>query len=415
MIDFFTIIWSLLRGVWRIAKDAVGDLTGSSLPYDSELVVQPVQLSRMLDAGALVDAAKVLPQEGEKEGDGGAPVVAVEQQNIPSISSNCVNLILRVQQAGKTTLPASLFVKVPMPQLATRFFFSVINSWRLESYFFAHVARTLPFRTPVTYATQWQNSRFYLIQENLRDDPSVTLFVNPDMMQGPSLERVRACLDTFARLHSHYHAKSAAERDALLPLHLHPFLSRDMGTIAKNLNRLALAPCMKKRPGAVPEEVAEAYRKTIAHWDVLLAYWFSEPLTLLHGDSHLGNFFVSGEEMGMLDWQAAHWGKGIRDVQYFLIDSLPVDTLAQHEQALVAYYIERCAQYGVALDADTTWEQYRGFTFHTLVTIIVSVGFGALNEEQSVLMDEILARSVAAVERVDYATWLDSTLADCAH
>ena len=31
---------------------------------------------------------------------------------------------------------------------------------------------------------------------------------------------------------------------------------------------------------------------------------------------------------GMLDWQAAHWGKGIRDVQYFLIDSLPADVLA---------------------------------------------------------------------------------------
>ena len=27
---------------------------------------------------------------------------------------------------------------------------------------------------------------------------------------------------------------------------------------------------------------------------------------LLHGDSHLGNFFVSGNEMGMLDWQATH-------------------------------------------------------------------------------------------------------------
>ena len=30
----------------------------------------------------------------------------------------------------------------------------------------------------------------------------------------------------------------------------------------------------------------------------------------------------------MLDWQAAHWGKGIRDVEYFLVDSLPAEVLA---------------------------------------------------------------------------------------
>lgn len=40
--------------------------------------------------------------------------------------------------------------------------------------------------------------------------------------------------------------------------------------------------------------------------------------------------------MGMIDFQAAQWGKGIRDVQYFLIDSLPTEVLAEHEQALGA-------------------------------------------------------------------------------
>jgi hypothetical protein len=66
-----------------------------------------------------------------------------------------------------------------MESLVTRWFFSIINSWRLESHFFRHVARDLPLRTPVTYATHWQGSRFFLVQENLHEDPTVGLFTNP--------------------------------------------------------------------------------------------------------------------------------------------------------------------------------------------------------------------------------------------
>ena len=111
--------------------------------------------------------------------------------------------------------------------------------------------------------------------------------------------------------------------------------------------------------------------------------------------------------MGMLDFQAVHWGKGVRDVQYFLIDSLPVDVLARHEQDLVKYYVERRAVHGEPINFDLTWQEYRGFTYHTLMTIVVSIGFGALNEAHGSYMKDVLRRSVAAVDRVDYAGWLD--------
>jgi hypothetical protein len=299
-----------------------------------------------------------------------------------------------------------------MASLLTRWFFTIINAWQLESHFFRYVASTLPLRTPVTYATAYQGTRFYLIQENLRDDPSVTLFTNPDMMAGPSMELAHRCLDTFAQLHACHYGISGQQRESILPLNYHLFLSSRMGLAARLLNAQALAPCMKKLPDVIPAKVAQAYERTMRNWDALLEYWFCGPLSLLHGDSHLGNFFVSGEAMGMLDWQAAHWGKGIRDVQYFLIDSLPADTLAEHEQDLIAYYVERRAYYGEPVDHGQTWEEYRSFTFHTLMTIVVSIGFGALNEEQDELMVEILRRAVAAVQRVDYCGWLEEYLAD---
>lgn len=391
--------WIAGREAARLATDALGDQTGSSIPFKAHEVVTPPALSRLINSGTL---------QPERQ-----PVVinAVQRQSVPSVSSNCLNLVLTIEQEGEPTLPCSLFVKLPMEALATRWFLSIINVWRLESYFFRHVARTLPLRTPITYATRCQGTRFYLVQENLRDDPSVELFTNPDMMAGPSLTLVYRCLDTFARLHALHYGLDAQEREKILPLRYHLFLSADMGSMSRMLNRLALNPCRKKQPGVIPEGVAQDYQLTVENWDALLQYWFSGPLSLLHGDSHLGNFFVSGDEMGMLDWQAPHWGKGIRDVQYFLIDSLPAEVLAANERELVEYYVQRRAHYGAAIDLQQTWQEYRSFTFHTLMTIVVSIGFGALNKEQDVLMAEILRRAVAAVQRVDYAGWLRDFLA----
>jgi hypothetical protein len=393
-----------VSGLSRMAVDAVGDVLGKSMPYRPDVVATPEVLSRMINEGAVQPFSR--PVE----------LTRVDVQDIPSVSSNCRNLVLNleqsVEQSGQAELPDSVFLKVPMESAATRWFFTLINSWQLESHFFRHVAGRLPIRTPITYATAHQGTRFFLLQENLHVDDSVRLFTNFDMLNGPSLDIVRRCLDTFARLHASHFALPKVEREAILPEELHLFLSRSMGTVARNLNRFALKPCMKKHPGVIPDAVAEAYRGSIQHWDELLKFWFSEPLSLLHGDSHLGNFFVSGDEMGMLDWQAAHWGKGVRDVQYFLIDSLPQAVLAEHERELVNYYVERRAVHGESIDPDVTWQEYRSFTFHTLFTIVVSIGFGALNEEQDTLMAEILRRSVAAVERVEYAEWLRDFLAE---
>jgi hypothetical protein len=376
----------------RLARDA---LSPGSLPYRAEQVCRPDTLARLINDWALD------PQHQPVR------ISAVRRQDIPSVSSNCHNLVLSLEQDGAALFPDTVFVKLPMESLLTRWFFSIIGSWRLESHFFRHVAAGVPLRTPTTYAAHWQGSRFFLVQENLHADPSVELFTNHDMLAGPSVELAYRCLDAFARLHAAHAGLHREARARILPLDYHPMLSPTMGTVSRALNSLALETCMKKLVGVIPADVAAAYRLTLQHWDELRDYWFSEHLSLLHGDSHLGNFFVSGEDMGMLDWQAAHWGKGVRDVQYFLTNSLPVDTLAARETELVDYYVSRRRHYGAPLDPEHTWQEYRSFTYHTLMTIVVSIGFGALNKEQDALMAEVLRRAVAAVQRLDYAGWLD--------
>jgi aminoglycoside phosphotransferase (APT) family kinase protein len=153
--------------------------------------------------------------------------------------------------------------------------------------------------------------------------------------------------------------------------------------------------------------MVELYQHALTKYDALMDYWYREPLTLIHGDSHLGNFFVTGDRMGMLDWQAVQWAKGIRDVQYFLINSLREEVLAANERELIEHYVAELASHGVTLETEEAWAQYRAYSFQTLMTSVVSLGTASMTDMDEVL-EVILARSVAAIRRTDFAGWLDS-------
>ncbi len=382
-----------------VARDGIADFGGSAIPYQVEQFLTPEYFSQMLNDHALTPRA--------------APVSIDSLEILPvkSTSSNCNNVVVNIGGVDSAVLPEQLFVKLPMADLGTRWFFDIIGSWQLESYFCRHVAPHVPLRTPKTFATASQRTRFFLVQENLHQDPDVQLFTNMQMLGGPPMDIVYRCLDAFAQLHACHYGLSESERSRILPIDNHPFISPRLRHVSRTLNNFGLAPCVRQCLELLPEPVIALYRKTLKHWDCLLEDWFSGPLCLLHGDSHIGNFFVSGEQMGMLDFQAVHWGKGIRDVQYFLVDSLPAELLARQEQDLVRYYVERRAVHGDAIDFHTTWQDYRGFSYHTLMTIVVSIGFGALNDEHGDLMKEVLRRAVAAVQRLDYQQWLDKKIA----
>jgi aminoglycoside phosphotransferase (APT) family kinase protein len=133
----------------------------------------------------------------------------------------------------------------------------------------------------------------------------------------------------------------------------------------------------------------------------------------VHGDSHLGNFFETSGEMGMIDFQGAHWGKGIRDVNYFLVNSMPPDLLADHEEELIAGYCEERTRLGAPLTVDDAFGEYRGFSFQTLMTAVVSLGLGSFTDSAEV-MQMMLERSLAATRRLDFEGWLDAQIEQAA-
>lgn len=108
----------------------------------------------------------------------------------------------------------------------------------------------------------------------------------------------------------------------------------------------------------------------------------TEPVTLLHGDTHFGNtYLLPGDRVGLLDWQLMQRGRWSHDVTYILMTALDIEFRRKHERELLAFYLDRLEQGGVA-DAptlDSAWQLYRqtaiwGFLIGWMITPVENYG-----------------------------------------
>jgi len=386
----------------RIALDRVDEARGRALPRTAEQLADPRVLDDLL--------AHHAPP-------GAPPLPRVRRARLPGVafeSSNCTNFLIEVEFEGgaREGLPRTLYAKLPPPELATRAFANALGFWEAEVLFCRRLAACLPVETPRVHAAARRGARFVLLLENLNERAGVRLFLNRDMAAGSTPERSRLCLETFARLHAAFWATPADQRDALLPMRLHAHLAKGARARSRALAQAAIEPAHRKAPDVFRPEHVALCRRALEKWDHLIDVWFEEPLTLVHGDSHLANCFehpapddAAATRIGLLDFQGVHWGQGVRDVQYHLIDSLEPERLAGCEEALLDAYLAALARHGVALDRERAFAQYRALSFQTLVVALVSLGLGSLTEREET-MRTVLRRSVAAIERLAFEGWL---------
>ena len=384
------------RSLVRIGVDRVREAGGGALPRTREQLARPETLNALLATHA---------------GEAGRAWPALRSVRLPGVdfeSSNCTNFLVELDfEGGGEGLPDTAYAKLPCDALATRTFAGALGFWELECLFCLRIAPRVPIRVPGVYAAVHEGSRFVLLLENLEALPGAQLFINRDMAAGTTLERARRVLEMFAVLHAGFQGLDAAAREALLPVRHHTYLNPARRAVSLSMQSSAIEACHRKAPEVFDAELAATSRCAVQEkWQALGALWFDGPLTLIHGDSHLGNVFEyatpEGPRMGMLDFQAVQWSKGVRDVQYFLINSLDPDLLARHESSLIDHYLEASAREGVEHDAAETYRLYRAFSFQTLTTAVVSFGLGSLTERDGTL-DAVLERSVAASRRLDFA------------
>ena len=395
----------------RIGLDAVEDGFGTALPRTAEALANPRTVSTLLR-----DAAPWPAPDGEPA----TPLPEIADVRLPGVdfeSSNCRNFLLEVEYADSDAAksagaPKTLYAKMPCADLATRAFANTLGFWPLEVTFCQRLAAHIPIRVPKVYAAAQKGARFVLLMEDLHASPGTRLFINRDMAAGTTPERAARILRGFAQMHAHFHGASDEERERLLPLRYNTYRAPRWRRVTRALQGGSLEPARKVVPEYVTEGLIDTCRIALDRWDAVVDAWYDGPLTLCHGDSHLGNCFeYPGERqgevrVGMIDFQAVHWSKGIRDVQYFLINSMEPDVLAENEDALIRGYCEALGEDGVTLDFDTAKTQYRSFTYQTLMVSIVPLGLGSLTERDETVLT-IMRRSAAAFERLDFREWVE--------
>jgi len=108
----------------------------------------------------------------------------------------------------------------------------------------------------------------------------------------------------------------------------------------------------------------------------------SEPTTLLHGDTHLGNtYLLPGDSVGLLDWQLMNRGRWSHDVTYIIVTALDIEYRRRHERDLLAYYLDRLGAGGVQTvpGMEDAWRLYRqtaiwGFLIGWMITPVENYG-----------------------------------------
>jgi hypothetical protein len=159
-------------------------------------------------------------------------------------------------------------------------------------------------------------------------------------------------------------------------------------------------------------EVTPAVRAVAAaldrHADAYYREFESGPLTLLHGDSHLGNTFAWADgRSGLLDWQVVWRGPGLREVSYWMSSGLEPEMRRSAERDLIERYLEGLRAGGVkdVPAFDTAFDRYRLFAAEAWDATAMTINWPGLQAQQNA--DAAFRRACAAVGDLDTAALMN--------
>lgn len=228
----------------------------------------------------------------------------------------------------------------------------------------------LPVEHPLVYCavTELLKLDFLLVMEDLLQrgaDPR-------DSTRPMTVDQVANGMRSLARLHSQYWNLSRRTHPKLR------WLKTWAPTKGWQVGLRARVPAgIERSEGVLPTEVAGYDGSRIVDiWARYVATLREGPMTLLHGDAHIGNtYLLPDDEVGFLDWQVVRRGTWHQDVGYFLIGSLTEEDRRSSEAALMDEYRQ-----ALELPADArpskeeVWLRYRTTPAYGLAIWLSTLG-----------------------------------------
>jgi len=256
---------------------------------------------------------------------------------------------LVVDYADDAGAPTRLFCKLPPQEEQRRRTINATGMGEREVRFYAQLAPALSLRVPAVHAAHLDpaDGSFVLLIEELAESGCTV----SDGTVGVTPDSAAVALEDLAGLHVRYADPSVRAAEA-------PWVkgSTADSDYAVHMLRYGIDHHRDRLTDAFVA-VAELY---IRDRFALHAVWTEGPVTVLHGDAHLGNVFDDHGRTGFLDWGMVRLGTPMRDVSYFLAMSLDVEDRREHERALLAHYLDvRRALGGDPIDPDEAWLRHR--------------------------------------------------------
>ena len=240
------------------------------------------------------------------------------------------------------------------------------------------------------------------IQEDLYDSGHTLL----SLVDTCDDQKVRAGLAALAELHSvHWGAPYQVWKEENRP----PF--------TRTITEGAGLGFKAKYPGLLDQEMWTLLSKVIRNWSTLTDHWRQPPLTLIHGDAHLGNvYFRSDGTAAFYDWQLVSADTPLCDVSYFLFFAVSPKILAEKEKTYLQYYakclrghLSKKGVKDIGIDDDRMWALYASRAVWSLLACTVTAGI------KNFVLDKQLVRRftekvVQHVKRVNAVEEIDKIL-----
>ncbi|MCV7166102.1 aminoglycoside phosphotransferase family protein [Mycobacterium stomatepiae] len=300
------------------------------------------------------------------------------------------------RQAG---LNGWLFTK-SAPGYMTRLVSAAVGLGKIEAAFYAQLRAELPIEAPATRHSGYDPATNRLLL--IIDDVSHTRGAQFGSILTRQLDREQAgqMIDTLAALHARFWCTALQGRFGRWLLDSYEWMARLNVTInAPNRilvgftrAREVIPATLFRRRKEVPEALMRSLQINVAG-----------PQTLLHGDVHPGNWYVTGDnQMGLYDWQCVVRGGAARDVAYALATHLTVENRRAWERDLLARYSDRLAAAGCRVpNAEAEFLAYRQQMFHAMFMWLVTIGRYRLQPEmqpRDVAMESVRRTCQAAAD-----------------
>lgn len=352
---------------------------------------------------AAADVTAAWLTENVAHGVRGAAALSVASLDGTTGTTDRRRILVEWNDAGKQAgLPVNLFIKSSPLSAKNRAMVGALDMAVNEVRFYNEAADSLNGVLPKAwFAYAGIGARFLIVLQDIVADGGRP-YALADRCE---IDHARGVVDAFADLHSQFWESPRLTRDltwartwSTRPGYavLKQFYSRGR-TGALKLGRPEVTPAVRAVSAALDQHAAAYYREFEAG-----------PLTLLHGDSHLGNTYSTSDgRAGLLDWQVVWQGPGLREVSYWMTTGLDPDVRRAHERELLERYLAGLRAGGVpdVPNYDKAFDRYRLFSAEAWDATAMTIAWPGLQAQENA--EAAWRRACVAVEDLDTAALLN--------